>query len=88
MRLTPYNAPPIFSEVFRAAIKTSIKSRFESELPVGEPVEHNQDLFGTTVQLAARLCAHAQPEQILVTSDVYDLCGDHDLDFRELAPYL
>jgi class 3 adenylate cyclase len=53
---------------------------------VGEPVEHNQDLFGTTVQLAARLCARAEPEQILVTSDVYGLCGDHDLDFRELAP--
>ena len=31
----------------------------------GEPVEQHNDLFGCTVQLAARLCAHAQPEQIL-----------------------
>src|SRR5262249_17417091 len=32
----------------------------------GEPVEQHNDLFGTTVQLASRLCRHAQPEQILV----------------------
>src|SRR5216110_2778263 len=41
---------------------------------VGEPVEQNNDLFGSTVQLAARLCAHAQPEQILVTNAVAELC--------------
>ena len=29
----------------------------------GEPVEQHNDLFGCTVQLAARLCAQAQPEQ-------------------------
>ena len=27
----------------------------------GEPVENHRDLFGATVQLAARLCSHAQP---------------------------
>src|SRR5213078_1457250 len=36
----------------------------------GEPVEQNNDLFGSTVQLAARLCAHAQPEQILVSNAI------------------
>src|SRR5439155_26351084 len=40
----------------------------------GEPVEQHNDLFGSTVQLAARLCAHAQPEQILVTNAVAELC--------------
>ena len=29
----------------------------------GEPVEQNNDLFGSTVQLAARLCAHAHPNR-------------------------
>jgi class 3 adenylate cyclase len=36
----------------------------------GEPVEREHDLFGATVQLAARLCSHAQPEQILVSNVV------------------
>ncbi len=40
----------------------------------GEPVEQNNDIFGTTVQLAARLCSHAQPDQILVSTAVAELC--------------
>ena len=40
----------------------------------GEPVEREHDLFGATVQLAARLCSHAQPEQILVSNVVAELC--------------
>lgn len=36
-------------------------------LSVGEPVEDDNDLFGVTVQLASRLCAHAKPDQILAT---------------------
>jgi class 3 adenylate cyclase len=39
-------------------------------LSAGEPVEDANDLFGITVQLAARLCAHAEPDQILATEDV------------------
>ena len=34
-------------------------------LSAGEPVEDDNDLFGATVQLAARLCSHAKPDQIL-----------------------
>jgi class 3 adenylate cyclase len=40
----------------------------------GEPVESHLDLFGSTVQLAARLCSHAQPEQSLVSNVVAELC--------------
>jgi class 3 adenylate cyclase len=40
----------------------------------GEPVEHHNDLFGATVQLAARLCGAASPDQILVSASVIDLC--------------
>ncbi|HEY7535459.1 MAG TPA: nickel-binding protein [Thermodesulfobacteriota bacterium] len=36
-------------------------------LSAGEPVEEDNDLFGTTVQLAARTCVYAEPGQILVT---------------------
>jgi len=51
----------------------------------GEPVEHNDDLFGTTVQLAARLCAHAGPDQILVSNVVAELCMGKNLPFQELG---
>ncbi len=51
----------------------------------GEPVEHHNDLFGCTVQLAARLCSHAEPEQILVSNVVAELCEGKALPFQELG---
>ena len=51
----------------------------------GEPVERNNDIFGTTVQLAARLCSHAQPNQILVSTAVAELCIGKGLTFRPLG---
>jgi class 3 adenylate cyclase len=40
-------------------------------LDCGEPVEDSNDLFGSTVQLAARLCSAASPGQILVSENIY-----------------
>ncbi|HET7176233.1 MAG TPA: nickel-binding protein [Gammaproteobacteria bacterium] len=54
-------------------------------LAAGEPVERHHDLFGSTVQLAARLCAHAEPEQILVSNAVAELCLGKGLAFRDLG---
>jgi len=51
----------------------------------GEPVEQRNDLFGSTVQLASRLCGHAQPEQILVSNAIPDLCIGKGLLFEELG---
>ena len=51
----------------------------------GEPVEHARDLFGSTVQLAARLCSHAQEDQILVSNVVVELCIGKGLPFRDLG---
>lgn len=51
----------------------------------GEPVEHRGDFFGSTVQLAARLCAHAQPQQIVVSNAVVDLCIGKGLRFQDLG---
>jgi class 3 adenylate cyclase len=42
----------------------------------GEPVERHGDFFGSTVQLAARLCAHAQPSRTLVSSSVVEQCRE------------
>ena len=52
---------------------------------VGEPVEQHNDLFGSTVQLAARLCAHAQPEQILVSNAIAELCIGKGLSFEDVG---
>jgi class 3 adenylate cyclase len=51
----------------------------------GEPVEQHDDLFGCTVQLAARLCAHAQPEQILVSNAIAELCIGKGLSFEDVG---
>lgn len=52
-------------------------------ISAGEPVEHGNDLFGSTVQLAARLCARADPGQVLVSSKVAELCDGASLKFSE-----
>jgi len=44
-------------------------------LNAGEPVVEDQDLFGTAVQLAARICAHAEPGQIVVPTVVRELAA-------------
>lgn len=41
----------------------------------GEPVVEGDDLFGATVQLAARLCEHAEPATVLVSGAVRDLAA-------------
>ncbi|MGO4482087.1 class 3 adenylate cyclase [Rhizobium pisi] len=48
-------------------------------LDCGEPVEDSNDLFGSTVQLAARLCAAASSDQILVSENIFREYGAADL---------
>lgn len=43
-------------------------------ISAGEPIEDHGDLFGSAVQLAARLCGHAEPEQIVVSETIYEHC--------------
>jgi class 3 adenylate cyclase len=40
-------------------------------LHCGEPVQDSNDLFGATVQMAARICAQASAEEILVSDAVH-----------------
>jgi class 3 adenylate cyclase len=51
-------------------------------MAAGEPVTDRDDLFGATVQLAARLCARAEPGSILVASVVRDLALGKGFVFR------
>lgn len=59
--------------------------RLRVGIAAGEPVERNNDLFGVTVQLAARLCSHAQAEQILVSNVVAELCAGKVIAFEDLG---
>lgn len=59
--------------------------RIRVGIAAGEPVERANDLFGVTVQLAARLCSHAQAEQVLVSNVVAELCAGKILAFEDLG---
>jgi class 3 adenylate cyclase len=47
--------------------------RIRIGMSAGEPVAEGRDLFGAAVQLAARLCALAEPGAVLVSATVRDL---------------
>jgi class 3 adenylate cyclase len=51
----------------------------------GEPVERHGDFFGSTVQLAARLCARAEPGQVLVSTSVVEQCKAAGLGFQDIG---
>lgn len=54
-------------------------------MSAGEPIEEHGDLFGKAVQLAARLCAHAEPAQILIDQVVLDQWSGKQLPFADLG---
>jgi hypothetical protein len=52
----------------------------------GEPVTEQDDLFGAAVQQAARLCALARPDCIVVSSAVRDICRGKEIRFSDGGP--
>jgi len=52
-------------------------------LNAGEPVAEEEDLFGTAVQLTARICAHAEPSQILAANVVRELAAGKGFLFAD-----
>ena len=52
-------------------------------LNAGEPVAEHGDYFGTTVQLAARICDRSAPGSILVSAVVHDLAAGKGLRFTD-----
>lgn len=54
-------------------------------LNAGEPIEEEDDLFGTTVQLAARVCAATNTDQILCTAVVKDLSFGKTSGFKPVG---
>jgi len=61
-------------------------------MAAGEPVDRNDDLFGSTVTLAARICDAADAGHILVSDVVHDLGVErgfplHETDERVLKGF-
>jgi class 3 adenylate cyclase len=54
-------------------------------LNAGEPIKEGADLFGSTVQLAARVCAQAEAGQIVISYIVQGLCAARNLSFANLG---
>lgn len=65
----------IHGEVAKFSQSGDEKMQLRIGIDAGEPIEDSRDLFGATVQLAARLCAAAMPETTLVSKAVSDASG-------------
>ena len=53
----------------------------------GEPIAEDNDLFGTTVQLAARIVDKAQADQIFVSETVKGICTGKGVSFKAAGGY-
>lgn len=72
----------------RAAEAPVPELRVRIGIAAGEPVDHNDDLFGSTVTLASRICDAADAGQILTSDLVRELGGERGFAFdggRELV---
>ena len=90
---------PTTSNGVEAAIfiqqKTAIHNHSNAELHLhlkiginaGEPIAEDDDLFGTTVQLAARIVDKASSEQIFVSEIVRGICAGKDFSFSKQDDY-
>jgi class 3 adenylate cyclase len=76
------------------AIQRGVAARNEPNLQVhvglnaGEPVAEEQDLFGTAVQLARRICDHAASGQILASNVVRELSAGKGFLFSDVGEVL
>ena len=52
-------------------------------LNAGEPIQEDDDYFGSAVQLAARVCDRAESGQILVSNVVKELCSGKPFQFDD-----
>jgi len=65
----------------RAAEGQPIELRVRIGIAAGEPVDHNDDLFGSTVTLASRICGAAEAGRILTSDVVRDLGSERGFTF-------
>ncbi|MDJ0947954.1 MAG: DUF4242 domain-containing protein [Alphaproteobacteria bacterium] len=63
-----------------------IPIRVRIGIHAGEPVEESNDLFGSAVQMASRICGISQAGGILVSAEVEEACAGADLRFEPMGP--
>lgn len=68
----------------RAATGDGPPLRVRIGMAAGEPVDRNDDLFGSSVNLASRICNAADAGHILVSDVVHDLGADAGFSLREV----
>ena len=52
---------------------------------VGPVIFQGGDYFGRTVNIAARIGEYARPGEVLVSQDVVDAAGLHEVDFMAIG---
>ena len=62
---------------------TEADLRIRIGIAAGEPVDHNDDLFGSTVTLASRICAAADAGHVLTSEVVQELGQANGYSFDE-----
>lgn len=62
--------------------------RIRIGLNAGEPLVEDRDLFGTAVQLAARVCSEAEPGAILVSNVVRELAAGKGFLFSDRGEFV
>jgi class 3 adenylate cyclase len=65
----------------RVADAPNTELRVRIGIAAGEPVDHNDDLFGSTVTLASRICGAAGAGRILTSDVVRDLGSERGFRF-------
>jgi class 3 adenylate cyclase len=65
----------------RTAAGDTPELRVRIGLAAGKPVQHNNDIFGSAVNLASRVCDAAEAGRILVTDTVRDLGIENGFSF-------
>lgn len=66
---------------------SALPVRVRIGLNAGEAVEEEDDFFGTTVQVAARVCDKGDEGDVFVTDNVRELAGAHHLLFEDAGQY-
>ena len=53
----------------------------------GEPIQEEGDIFGTTVQLAARICDKGKSGHVMTSNVVRELCAGRQIRFEDCGPF-
>ncbi len=75
----------VFTQREAARTDADAPLRARIGLNTGEPLAQGDDLFGSAVQLARRICDEAEPGQILVSDIVRQLCAGKTFVFTDLG---